>query len=141
MLRVISLSCLFALFLACDKNSEPKMTTESAVNAQQAAKIILVTGVTGRQGGAVARALLENEYQVRGLSRNPQSDRALAMKARGVEMVKGDFEDIASLDAAMKDVHGVFSVTNFWEHGYEAEVQQGKNVIVLVVNKLTQIDT
>ena len=49
------------------------------------------------------------------------------MTALGVEVVRGDFEDIASLDAAMEGIYGVFSVQNFWEHGYEAEVRQGKN--------------
>lgn len=128
MLRIISLSCLIALLFACNNNPEPQVFKEIAVSVQEPAKLILVTGITGNQGGAAAKALLESGYRVRGLSRNPTSDRAKAMTALGVDMVKGDFEEIASLDTAMKDVHGVFLVTNYWEHGYEAEVQQGKNV-------------
>ena len=129
LLRILSLSCFIALLFACDHNNEPQIATTPAVKIEKPTKLILVTGVTGKQGGAVARALLKKAYQVRGLSRNPQSERAMAMTELGIAMVKGDFEDIDSLDRAMKDVYGVFSVTNYWEHGYKAEVQQGKNVV------------
>ncbi len=130
MLRIISLCCLFGLLLACNNsnNGEPQASRQAVPVTQQDAKIILVTGVTGRQGGAVARALLDSTFHVRGLSRHPQSERGKAMTALGVDMVQGDFEDTASLDAAMKNVYGVFSVQNYWESGYEAEVRQGKNV-------------
>jgi uncharacterized protein YbjT (DUF2867 family) len=126
MQRLISVLCLMSCLLACN-NNEPQVSRQSTPAVQEKSKIILVAGVTGRQGGAVARELLKSAYQVRGLSRNPLSDRAKAMTALGVEVVKGDFEDIASLDAAMEGVYGVFSVQNFWEHGFEAEVRQGKN--------------
>jgi hypothetical protein len=36
-------------------------------------KLILVTGATGTQGGAVARELLERGYAVRALTRDPES--------------------------------------------------------------------
>ncbi len=129
LLRLFSLSCLFGLLLACSSNTDPQISTAPAVKVAEPARLILVTGVTGRQGGAVARALLERGYQVRGLSRNPQSERAHTMAALGVDMVKGDFEDTASVDEAMKDTYGVFLVTNYWEHRYDAEVRQGKNVV------------
>ena len=128
MLRIFGLPCLLGLLIACNNNHESRATTKRAIDAQQPTRLILVTGVTGSQGGAVARALIESGYQIKGLSRDPLSDRAKAMTALGVEMLKGDFEDTASLDRAMNDVDGVFSVQNFWEHGYEAEVRQGKNV-------------
>jgi uncharacterized protein YbjT (DUF2867 family) len=92
-------------------------------------KTILVTGATGTQGGAVARELLERRYAVRGLTRNPDSKRAQAMTSLGTEMVKGDFDDTASLAIAMDGVYGVFAVTDFWEHGYEKEVTHGKKLI------------
>jgi len=92
-------------------------------------KIILVTGATGTQGGTVARELLDRGYAVRGLTRNPASDRAKAMQELGAEMVKGDFDDAASLASAMDGAYGVFAVTNFWEHGYDKEVAHGKQLI------------
>ncbi len=128
MQRIMHLFFLLTFIVACDNSSEPQVAMDTGGKVQTQDKVILVTGITGRQGGAVAHALLKGGYRLRGLSRHPQSDRALAMTALGVEMIQGDFEDPASLDKALKDVYGVFSVTNFWEHGYAAEVRQGKNI-------------
>ncbi|GAB7550978.1 NmrA/HSCARG family protein [Novosphingobium sp. 11B] len=71
---------------------------------------ILVAGATGKQGGAVARALLQAGRSVRGLVRDPASAAAQALAAQGVEIVKGDYHDSASLDAAMEGAWGAFSV-------------------------------
>ncbi len=90
---------------------------------------VLVVGATGRQGGAVARELLKRGYAVRGLTRSPVSDRARRMSSLGVEMVQGDLEDPDSLSRALDGVWGVFAMTDFWEHGYEGEVRQGRNII------------
>lgn len=129
MLRMISMSCLLTLLFACSSGNDVEPAVTATVIVEEVGELILVTGVTGKQGGAVARALLDDGYQVRGLTRNADSERALIMQTLGVELVTGDFENTASLDIAMKDVHGVFVVTNFWEHGYEAEVRQGKNAV------------
>lgn len=93
------------------------------------ARTILVTGVTGTQGGAVARELLGRGYNVRGLSRNPESERARAIEDLGVIVVKGDFDDAESLATAMQGVDGVFAVTDFWEHGYAKEVAHGRQLV------------
>lgn len=103
--------------------------THAASPDPGADKVILVTGVTGTQGGAVARELLARGYEVRGLTRNPESDRARPLSKLGIEMVRGDFDDTESLASAMKDVHGVFAVTDTWEHGYEGEVRHGKHLV------------
>ncbi len=71
---------------------------------------ILVFGATGQQGGSVAAALLKAGWPVRALVRDPSSEKAQALSKAGVELVKGDLADEASMDAAMKGVHGVFSV-------------------------------
>ena len=55
--------------------------------------LVLVTGITGKQGGSVAQALLRHGHRVRGLTRNPGSDRARELTDQGIEMVKGDFDD------------------------------------------------
>jgi uncharacterized protein YbjT (DUF2867 family) len=93
------------------------------------APVILVTGATGTQGGAVARELLQRGYTVRGLTRKPESDKAQALTALGATMVAGDYDDPASLAAAMDGVDGVFAVTLFWHGGYDAEVEHGKRLI------------
>ncbi len=91
--------------------------------------IILVTGATGAQGGSVARMLLKNKkFAVRILTRNPDSQRARVLQRAGAEIVKGDLDDIRSLEMAMLGCYGVFGVTNFWEH-YAKEYQQGLNLI------------
>jgi uncharacterized protein YbjT (DUF2867 family) len=94
----------------------------------RASRTILVTGATGSQGGATARALLALGYRVRGLTRDPASDRARQMAALGVQLVKGDLNDPSTLRAAVEGAYGVFSVQNFWEHGREGEIRQGKNL-------------
>ena len=69
-------------------------------------KLVLVAGVTGQQGGAVARSLIEKGHRVRGLTRNVDGAAAQAVAALGVELVKGDFGDPASLAAAVADMNG-----------------------------------
>jgi uncharacterized protein YbjT (DUF2867 family) len=91
-------------------------------------KIILVTGATGRQGGAVAHSLLTGGWPVRALVRDMDKPAAKALKARGAELVKGDLEERSSLDRALTDVYGVFSVQSWAEHGIEGEILQGNNM-------------
>jgi uncharacterized protein YbjT (DUF2867 family) len=108
------------LAVGCSKSETP---------TPDAARIVLVTGATGNQGGAVARELLNRGYSVRGLTRNPDSERAIALSDLGIEVVKGDFDDGVSLDVAMEGVFGVFAVTNYWEHGFDREVAHGKQLV------------
>jgi uncharacterized protein YbjT (DUF2867 family) len=89
-------------------------------------KTILVTGATGHQGGAVARALLAGGHKVRAMTRKPDSEAALALAGKGAEVVRGDLDDAASLEKALAGAWGVFAVQNTWEAGVEGEEQQGK---------------
>ena len=93
--------------------------------AEASPKLILVTGATGKQGGAVARELLRRGYRVRGLTRNASSKRALALTALGIEMVQGDFDKPDTISSALQGAYGAFSVQNYWEHGKTAEIRQG----------------
>ncbi len=90
--------------------------------------LILVSGATGNQGGAVARRLLERGFRVRALSRDTQKPEAQALAEGGAEVVRGDLNDRSSVDRALEGAYGVFSVQNFYEGGYEAEVRQGKTL-------------
>jgi len=90
--------------------------------------IILVTGATGQQGGAVARELLKKGYSIRALTRNPRSPGAEALAKQGAEVVQGDLNDAASLESAVRGAWGVFSVQNTWEAGVETEEIQGKRL-------------
>jgi uncharacterized protein YbjT (DUF2867 family) len=93
-------------------------------------KIIAVTGATGQQGGAVARKLLADGWQVRALTRDPGKPAAQELKALGAEVVAGDMDNRRELDTAFKGAYGVFSVQNFWlpTVGFENEIKQGKAV-------------
>lgn len=93
--------------------------------------LILITGITGQQGGVTARELLAKGFKLRGLTRNPAGDAARAFAKQGVEMVKGDLDDAASLQAALKGVWGVHAVQNTWTAGVEGEEVQGKRTAEL----------
>ncbi len=71
---------------------------------------VLVTGATGRQGGAVARRLLAEGRPVRALVRQKATASAAALAAAGAELVQGDFNDPQSLGPALKDVTAVFAM-------------------------------
>lgn len=53
-------------------------------------KTIVVFGATGAQGGAVAAGLLKEGWQVRGVTRNPDSEAAKKLVEEGVTVVRGD---------------------------------------------------
>ncbi|MCH7955821.1 MAG: NmrA/HSCARG family protein [Candidatus Marinimicrobia bacterium] len=91
-------------------------------------KIILVTGATGTQGGSVIRNLADKGYELRALTRNPESEKALALKTSGVNVFKGDMNDPESLKEPLDGAYGVFSVQNFWEAGNEGEITLGKAI-------------
>jgi uncharacterized protein YbjT (DUF2867 family) len=91
-------------------------------------KTILITGATGSQGGAVARELVGKGFKLRGLTRKPESDKAKELTALGVELVKGDLDDEASLASALAGAWGVYGVQNTWEAGVEKEEEQGKRL-------------
>src|SRR5436189_4201924 len=92
---------------------------------------ILLAGVTGNQGGAVAQALQGTGFSLRGLTRKPDSERAAALARQGVDIVKGDLDDEATLRRALAGAWGVFGVQNPLEAGVEREMAQGKRLATL----------
>ena len=92
---------------------------------------ILITGVTGHQGGAVAQALQGKGFHLRGLTRTPDSERAAALARRGIDLVKGDLDDGATLRHALSGAWGVFGVQNPLQAGVEREEAQGKRLATL----------
>ena len=88
--------------------------------------IILVTGATGNQGGAIAHQLLSKGYRVRAMSRNPHSEKSKALAALGAEVVQGEFDEPESLERALEGAWGAYSVQNTWESGVVREEVQGK---------------
>src|SRR6266508_1722205 len=89
-------------------------------------RTILITGVTGNQGGAVAQALQGAGFLLRGLTRKPDSERAAALARNGVDIVEGELDDEATLRRALAGAWGVFGVQNAGEAGVERERCRGK---------------
>src|SRR6202050_3767368 len=94
-------------------------------------RTILITGVTGNQGGAVAQALQGAGFHLRGLTRKPDSERAAAPARKGVDMVKVDLDEEPTLRCALAGAWGVFGVQNAGEAGVEREEAQGKRLTTL----------
>lgn len=92
------------------------------------AQRVLIVGATGKQGGAAVSALLNshNGPSIRALTRNTSSTSAEALKAKGVETVRGDLLDKASLVQALQGVNAAFLVTDPSGVGVEKEVKQGE---------------
>ncbi|WP_262701826.1 MULTISPECIES: NmrA/HSCARG family protein [Streptomyces] len=102
------------------------MTVESPTSAP-----VLVTGATGQQGGATARALLSAGVPVRALVRDPASERAKAVAALGAELVKGDLLDLDSVRRAAEGTRAVFSIQmpDMNDLQGDSEWVQGRNLI------------
>ena len=68
--------------------------------------MFLITGITGQVGGAAARHLLRQGKQVRALVRN--REKAQAWADQGVELVDGEWSDVAALVSALGGVEGAY---------------------------------
>ncbi|KAF8202723.1 hypothetical protein K438DRAFT_1965210 [Mycena galopus ATCC 62051] len=97
-------------------------------------RVVSVFGATGLQGGAVVDALLKDgTFTARAISRDPESEASKKLKARGVEVVKGDPLDKAGLVIALRGSEAVFAVTVpvFYLPNMEGkgDITQGKNMV------------
>jgi len=99
--------------------------------------ILTVIGATGAQGSSVVNsALATGHYKVRAVTRNTTSEKAAALKARGVEVVSADVNDEASLVKAFDGSTAIYAVTDFFEpfakvgaeEAIKVEFQQGVNL-------------
>jgi uncharacterized protein YbjT (DUF2867 family) len=88
-------------------------------------RTILVTGATGRQGGAVALQLLADNFAVRALTRRPDSAAGRALAAAGATILAGDFDDTESLARALDGASGVFAMQTPYEAGTAQEEIHG----------------
>ncbi|GAA3527459.1 NmrA/HSCARG family protein [Amycolatopsis ultiminotia] len=94
---------------------------------------ILVTGATGKQGGATARRLLADGWPVRALVRDTTAPAAVALAAAGAQLARGDFDDPASLPAALDGTAALFGIPTaaFGPSGNDTnlEVTRGRALI------------
>jgi len=79
-------------------------------------KLIVVFGATGQQGGSVVNALLKSgKWNVRGVTRDPESKTSKALKEKGVEVVKAHCSNKEEVENAVDGAFGVFAMTSFWD--------------------------
>src|SRR4051794_17154153 len=87
--------------------------------------VVVVTGATGKQGGAVVKSLLERGHTVRAVTRNPDSATARELASAGVTLVRASLEDTAALRKALEGATSLFAMTTPFEGGVQAETRQG----------------
>jgi uncharacterized protein YbjT (DUF2867 family) len=103
-------------------------------------KVLLITGATGKQGGATIKALLDSpqskDFTILAVTRNPESGSAQKLKEKGIKIVKGDLNDVPGIFAAAKEaasepIWGVFSVQIPGGRGasVKTEEAQGKALV------------
>ncbi|EDK36288.2 hypothetical protein PGUG_00386 [Meyerozyma guilliermondii ATCC 6260] len=100
-------------------------------------KLFVVFGATGQQGGSAISHVLDDpelskQFKIRAVTRDPSNPKLSSFKERGVEVVKGDFNDASSLKAAVSGAFVVFGVTlSVYDpvKGTEEEVKQGKSIV------------
>ncbi|GAA2522389.1 NmrA/HSCARG family protein [Streptomyces longisporus] len=90
---------------------------------------VAVTGATGAQGGATARALLAAGHRVRALTRHPDSPAGAALRSLGAEVRHADFDDRPSLEAALTGADSLFAVTTPFGTDTATEVRQGQALV------------
>ena len=97
--------------------------------------MFLVTGITGRVGGATAKHLLAQGKKVRALVRN--REKAANWADQGVELVDGDWNDSAAIERALKGVEGAFvMLPAVWAPS--PDYKEAKDVIANYVEALTK---
>lgn len=126
-----------------------------------AKKIFAIIGATGKQGGSVANAFLNDpSYQLRIITRNVNGASAEEWTAKGVEVVQADLDDVQSLKSAFAGAQVIYAMTDFWgpmgneqnhekateqgisicEFCYNLEVQRGKNLAIAAESTYQSID-
>jgi uncharacterized protein YbjT (DUF2867 family) len=86
---------------------------------------VVVTGATGKQGGAVVKSLLERGHEVRAVTRSTDSAKARQLANAGVTLVRASLEDTAALTKALEGATSLFAMTTPFEGGTHAETRQG----------------
>ncbi|KAF7325103.1 NAD(P)-binding protein [Mycena kentingensis (nom. inval.)] len=96
--------------------------------------LVAIVGITGKQGGSVARALIQSDqqYRIRGITRDVSKPAAKVFAEQGVELVQASLT-VGNEEAAKQAFVGadiVFGVTNFPEHlDAGREIAEGKLIV------------
>jgi len=87
--------------------------------------LVLVTGITGRQGGGLAQQLLNRGHRIRALVRTPQTPKLETFRTKRVDVVQGNLEDQASIENAARGIDAMFLMGTPFQNGPEVEKRQG----------------
>lgn len=97
--------------------------------------MFLVTGITGKVGGATAEHLLAHGKHVRALVRDRK--KVASWADRGVELADGDWNNAATIEHALKGVEGAFvMLPAVWAPS--PDYREAKGVIANYVEALTK---
>ncbi|HSM26031.1 MAG TPA: NmrA family NAD(P)-binding protein, partial [Anaerolineaceae bacterium] len=91
-------------------------------------KQALIFGATGNIGGATTRELLKRDWNVRAVTRNPSSEKALELARLGANVVQANMDDPTSLNNVFEGMTKVMSVQNWSVSGVDGEIRQAKLV-------------
>ncbi|KAK5133191.1 hypothetical protein LTR08_008127 [Meristemomyces frigidus] len=124
-------------------------------------KLLVVIGVTGTQGGSVARLYqTEPGWRIRGITRHLSKPSNAPLREAGIELVAADLDDPLSLDQAFKDANAIYALTDFWQFlqipaiheeaaktgrkpnqvAMDREIQQGRNIVDAAAKQLRTLD-
>jgi uncharacterized protein YbjT (DUF2867 family) len=103
---------------------------------------ILVTGATGKQGGATARRLLADGIPVRALVRDPHAPVARALAELGAELTVGDFDTPDTIAAAVREVRAVFGVppAAFGPDGWDIDVETARGETLVAAARAAGVE-
>ncbi|KAJ6616237.1 NAD(P)-binding protein [Mycena sp. CBHHK59/15] len=104
------------------------------ISQDLSAPLAVLVGITGLQGGSVARALIESDkpYRLRGLTRDVTKTAAQAFAKQGVEIIGVSLtvDNAANVYKAFEGADIAFVVTNFNEHmDKQREIAEGKLLV------------
>jgi len=87
-------------------------------------RTVVITGSTGKQGGAVARGLLERGHKVRAVTRDTNSSQAKSLASAGATLLAASLEHTAALTEALEGATSLFAMTTP-SGATDAEIRQG----------------
>jgi uncharacterized protein YbjT (DUF2867 family) len=102
--------------------------------------MILITGATGSNGTELVKLLASRKVAVRAMVRSISGAKAIA-ELDGVDLVVGDFDDVATVERALQGVEKAFLLTNSSERAEEQQcsfVSVGVRVGLKHIVKLSQ---
>ncbi|KAE8369549.1 hypothetical protein BDV27DRAFT_153037 [Aspergillus caelatus] len=99
------------------------------------ASTIAVVGATGKQGGSVARSLLQNpSFKVRAVTRNKSSDASQSLASAGADVVQANGFNHEEMVAALKGASGLYMNINSDDKAWRdpagpTEFDLGKSIV------------